>query len=146
MRTTPAAFVAVLLLAACRPTSASTDAVATPSPSGSAGVATILYELPKARTGDSNLTISALTVTLTKDGRAYVNGVELPNDEAIADRGRDQVGKVPRLIAVIDADGAVPYSRVIHAMDLLRQVGIREVAFGVQAVEPPPPVAPPPRR
>jgi biopolymer transport protein ExbD len=124
------ALVALLALVALGPAcNKAKGTCADPAPSASA--AAIPVQLPKARTGDA-LPHSILTVVLAKDGSATLNGVPLPNDDAIRDRALEQRAKVPGdLTAVVSADRTIAYERVIHALDLLRQPGITQVAFGV---------------
>jgi len=90
----------------------------------------IPVDLPSGKTGEA--TAAPLTVTLTKAGALYVDGI--PSTEAelrrtlVAARGRD-----PELRAVIAADGAVPHRRVIGVIDLLRQEHVERFAINVDA-------------
>jgi biopolymer transport protein ExbD len=92
----------------------------------------IPVDLPSGKTGEA--TAAPLTVSLTKSGALYVDGV--PSNEAelreklVAARRRD-----PELRAVIAADGAVPHRRVIGIIDLLRQEHVERFAINVDADE-----------
>jgi biopolymer transport protein ExbD len=92
----------------------------------------IPVDLPSGKTGEA--TAAPLTVSLTKTGALYVDGV--PSSEAelraklVAARRSD-----PELRAVIAADGAVPHRRVIGIIDLLRQEHVERFAINVDADE-----------
>ena len=92
----------------------------------------IPVDLPSGKTGEA--TSAPLTVSLTKTGALYVDGV--PSSEAelreklVLARRSD-----PELRAVIAADGAVPHRRVIGIIDLLRQEHVERFAINVDADE-----------
>jgi biopolymer transport protein ExbD len=92
----------------------------------------IPVDLPAGKTGEA--TSAPLTVSLTKTGALYVEGV--PSSEAelreklVVARRSD-----PELRAVIAADGAVPHRRVIGIIDLLRQEHVERFAINVDADE-----------
>jgi biopolymer transport protein ExbD len=92
----------------------------------------IPVDLPSGKTGEA--TTAPLTVSLTKTGALYVDGV--PSSEAelreklVVARRSD-----PELRAVIAADGAVPHRRVIGIIDLLRQERVERFAINVDADE-----------
>lgn len=92
----------------------------------------IPVDLPSGKTGEA--TTAPLTVSLTKTGALYVDGV--PSSEAqlrerlVLARRAD-----PDVRAVIAADGAVPHRRVIGIIDLLRQEHVERFAINVDADE-----------
>src|SRR4051812_5760969 len=90
----------------------------------------IPVDLPSGKTGEA--TAAPFTVSLTKQGSLYVDGVPASEAELrqtlIAARRRD-----PELRAVIAADGAVPHRRVIAIIDLLRQEHVERFAINVDA-------------
>lgn len=92
----------------------------------------IPVDLPSGKTGEA--TTAPLTVSLTKTGALYVDGV--PSSEAQL-RERLVVARRadPELRAVIAADGAVPHRRVIGIIDLLRQERVERFAINVDADE-----------
>lgn len=92
----------------------------------------IPVDLPSGKTGEA--TAAPLTVSLTKTGALYVDGV--PSSEAQL-RERLVVARRadPELRAVIAADGAVPHRRVIGIIDLLRQERVERFAINVDADE-----------
>jgi biopolymer transport protein ExbD len=73
-------------------------------------------------------------VVLAADGRTYANGRALKNDDAILAEAAAAHAKNPEIRAVIKADSAVSHGRVIHVLDLLKQVGVTKIAFGVAPV------------
>jgi biopolymer transport protein ExbD len=85
--------------------------------------------LPKAATGDAIQVVFA--ISLTRDGRAYIDGKPVSTDDAIRARAADELAQHPELRAVIQADGDVPHRRVIHVMDLLSQARVTQIAFGI---------------
>lgn len=91
-------------------------------------------DLPKAATGSEVQQIFALS--LRADGGTFVDGSPSPHDQDLLQRARAALGKNPELRAVVQADGAVPHRRVMHALDVLRQAGLSRVAFGVQKGSP----------
>lgn len=90
----------------------------------------IPVDLPTGKTGEA--TSAPLTVSLTKAGTLYVDGVPASEAELrqrlVSARGRD-----PQLRAVIAADGAVPHRQVIGIIDLLRQEHVERFAINVNA-------------
>jgi len=85
--------------------------------------------LPKATTGEALQVVFA--ISLTSDGKAFIDGKPVPGDEAIKTRAADELAQHPDLRAVIQADGEVPHKRVIHVMDLLSQAHVSQIAFAV---------------
>jgi biopolymer transport protein ExbD len=90
-------------------------------------------DLPKAASGGEVQQV--FSVALLPDQRLLVEGVAL-SDEQLLSKARDAISRNPELRAVIDAAGNVPHSRVLSALDVLRQAGLSRVAFGV-APKPP---------
>ena len=85
-------------------------------------------DLPRAsQTEEVQLVFS---VVLPATGPTLVNGEPAMSDATFARRADDAFSRNPRVRAVIDADGAVPHRRVIHALDLIKRSGITRVAFG----------------
>jgi len=85
--------------------------------------------LPKSATGETVQLIFA--IALYADGSATVNGQRLANDDQILALARAEHQAHPDVRAVVQADGKVLHERVIHAVDLLSQAGISQIAFGV---------------
>jgi biopolymer transport protein ExbD len=90
----------------------------------------IPVDLPKGKTGEA--TTAPLTVSLTKAGSLYVDGV--PNSEAqLREKLAEARRADPELRAVIAADGAVAHRQVIRVIDLLRQEHVDHFAINVDA-------------
>jgi biopolymer transport protein ExbD len=91
-------------------------------------------DLPKAATGGEVQQIFSLS--LRSDGTTYIDGVAAARDQDVLGRARESLARHPDLRAVVEADGTVQHSRVMHALDILRQAGLARVAFGVQSGPP----------
>jgi biopolymer transport protein ExbD len=87
-------------------------------------------DLPKAATGGEVQQI--FSVALRADGSTFVDAEAVPQDRDLLARARAALARHPELRAVVQADGSVQHSRVMHALDILRQAGLSRVAFGVQ--------------
>jgi biopolymer transport protein TolR len=98
------------------------------------GHKSISVDLPKARTGADAQEV--FSVVLIMPTGLQVNGDILSDDDALLARATVAAKSAPEIRAVVKADGAVPHSRVMHALDQMRLAGISKVAFGV--VPPPP--------
>jgi biopolymer transport protein ExbD len=90
----------------------------------------IPVDLPTGKTGEA--TTAPLTVSLTKAGSLYVDGV--PCSEAqLREKLQAARRADPELRAVIAADGSVQHRRVIGVIDLLRQEHVDRFAINVDA-------------
>jgi biopolymer transport protein ExbD len=85
-------------------------------------------DLPKAASGGEVQQI--FSVSLLPDQSMLLDGTPVTDEQLLA-KGRAALRAQPELRAVIDAAGSVPHSRVLGALDVLRQAGITHVAFGV---------------
>jgi biopolymer transport protein ExbD len=90
----------------------------------------IPVDLPTGKTGEAST--APLTVSLTKTGSLYVDGVPCSEaqlrEKLVGARRAD-----PELRAVIAADGAVAHRQVIRVIDLLRQEHVDHFAINVDA-------------
>jgi len=86
-------------------------------------------DLPKAATGGEVQQIFSLS--LRADGSTQVDGVPTDGDEVVLRRAREALARHAELRAVVQADGNVPHSRVMHELDVLRQAGMSRIAFAV---------------
>ena len=86
-------------------------------------------DLPKAATGGEVQQIFSLS--LRADGCTQVDGAPAEKDEVVLGRAREALARNAELRAVVQADGSVPHSRVMHELDVLRQAGLSRIAFGV---------------
>jgi len=96
---------------------------------------TVPLDLPKASAGTSDVQV-VFSIVMAADGRAFVDGKQVTNDDAILGLGRDAEQAHPDMRAVIKADAAVTHGRVIHVLDLLKQAHINKIAFGVSPIAP----------
>jgi biopolymer transport protein ExbD len=86
-------------------------------------------DLPKAATGGEVQQIFSLS--LRADGSTQIDGDPADKDEVVLARAREALAQNSELRAVVQADGSVPHSRVMHELDVLRQAGLSRIAFGV---------------
>ncbi len=87
-------------------------------------------DLPKAATGGEVQQI--FSVSLRADGTTYVDSERVANDQALLARAQQALTEHPELRAVVQADGTVQHSAVMHVLDVMRQAGLSRIAFGVQ--------------
>jgi len=71
------------------------------------------------------------SLSLRADGTTHVDGVATDGDQVVLRSAREALARHAELRAVVQADGSVPHSRVMHGLDLLRQAGLSRIAFGV---------------
>ncbi len=90
----------------------------------------IPMDLPTAATGGAVQQV--FSVALTADGLTLTDGKPIGNDSDFLQRARAVRAAAPEVRAVIQADGSVPHSRVMHALDVLRQAGVERIAFSVR--------------
>jgi len=86
-------------------------------------------DLPKSASAETVQLVFA--VALYADGTTSVNGQPVATDAALLSMARQQHQAHPDLRAVVQADGKVLHERVVHAIDLLSQAGVTQIAFGV---------------
>jgi biopolymer transport protein ExbD len=91
----------------------------------------IKVDLPKAASG-TDQTRTTLAVTLTKDGRLYLNG-ELSDEAKVVGQIASELPKNSDLQAIIAADKIVPHGSVVHIIDLVRRAGVRKFAINVDS-------------
>jgi biopolymer transport protein ExbD len=87
-------------------------------------------DLPKAATGGEVQPV--FSVSLRGDGTTFADQALVPGDTDLLARAQRALARDRELRVVVQADGQVPHSRVMHALDVLRQAGVTRIAFGVQ--------------
>jgi biopolymer transport protein ExbD len=87
----------------------------------------IKVDLPKAASG-SEQTKTTLALTLSKEGRLYLNGQASSDEEVVRHIGVE-LPKNPDLQAIIAADKAVPHGDVIHVIDMVKRSGVHRFAI-----------------
>jgi biopolymer transport protein ExbD len=90
-------------------------------------------DLPQARHAEDVQVV--LSVVLPAAGGTLIDGEPVADDEGFLRRTRAAAARDAQVRAVIDADGAVPHRRVIHALDLLKAAGVAKVAFGTRPAD-----------
>ena len=103
----------------------------------------IKVDLPKAASG-SDQTRTTLAVTLTKEGRLYLNG-DLADEAKVVQQIATELPKNPDLQAIIAADKVVPHGSVVHIIDLVKRAGVRKFAINVDSSQAVPNLAAPAR-
>ncbi len=89
----------------------------------------IEVELPQASTGEGTEP-TTLALTLTKEGKLYLNGQETDEPRLIA-YIPEVVAADPKVQAIIAADKEVSHGAVIHLIDVIRQKGIFKFALNI---------------
>ena len=79
---------------------------------------TLEVDLPRAAHGGETLQ-GLINVVLDKDGRIFFDGAEVTEEDLLARIG-DSVAKDPQTRAVISADQALNYGRVMHLIDEIK--------------------------
>jgi biopolymer transport protein ExbD len=109
--------------------------------------ASLRVELPKAASGGSRVE-STINLVYGKDGKLLLNGKEVPSLAEAARIIRSEATANPKTQAVIAADKAVAYGRVVELIDLVKQNGVSAFALDIERGAPPvpseTPIAPPP--
>ncbi len=72
-----------------------------------------------------------LGVDIAADGTISYEGKPIAGDDELLEIARKAVREDPTLRAVIRADANAKHGRVMHALDLLKLVGISKIAFAV---------------
>ena len=91
-------------------------------------------DLPQASEGKELQVV--FSVLLPKDGRIFVNGSVVANQEALEKRASEALKNDNKLRAVIQADGDVAHREVIAILDTLKRAGVSRIAFGALPLEP----------
>jgi biopolymer transport protein ExbD len=89
----------------------------------------ININLPKAASGEET-TPSQLSVSISADGKAFVNG-RPASDEEISAAAKEGSANKPDMQAIIAADKDVPHGRVISIIDLVKSAGITKFAITI---------------
>lgn len=82
---------------------------------------------PKMATGGD--VPSALRVSVTVDGKLFVNGDAFPDDAAAVARIKAIAAQTGKPKAIIAGDTRTQYGGVMHAIDLVQQAGITAIAL-----------------
>ena len=89
------------------------------------------FDLPKAATGGATQVV--FTVAIDAAARIQADGRVMKDDEELKQVAKEALARDKELRTVVQASTAVPHGTVIHVLDELRKVGVRRIAFGVDA-------------
>lgn len=92
----------------------------------------IPMDLPKGATGEA--TVTTLSLSIDAAGAMYLDA-EPVSEAVLSEKVRAAYGADKETRAVIAADGKVPHSKVVHAIDLLRRENVTKFAINVQPEE-----------
>ncbi len=88
----------------------------------------IIVDLPTAATAGSLKPQSPVILSLTKEGRLFLNQ-EPVTLEALTAGLRAQAVQSPQMRVTINADAQVSHGRVVSVLDAVRQAGLQRVSF-----------------
>jgi biopolymer transport protein ExbD len=142
MRPRVALFLAAFALAACSvpPSTPGSPAVVVLAPLPASSVAPprappeaspVAIDLPTSREPPSKLPL--LVVDLMADGSMSIDGKPVEDVDVRAE-ARRALAKSTEIRAVVRADKAAVYGRVVHLIDVLHQAGIARIALAVAPV------------
>ena len=87
-------------------------------------------EIDKAKMATGGEVQSTLRVSVTADGKLFVNGDSYPDDAAAIARIKSIAASVPgKPKAIIAGDQHTQYGGVMHAIDLVQQAGVTAIAL-----------------
>lgn len=92
--------------------------------------ASIAVDLPRAASKGESVS-STLNIVIDREGRLFLDGAP-SSDEALARRVAQEKQRDASVQAVIAADREVVYERVIAAIDILKQGGIKRFALNIE--------------
>jgi len=101
----------------------------------------IEIQLPRAAHG-AQLVPSTLTVTLTREGRLYLNGAQVTH-EALRDAVQAAVRKDRRTQVIIAGDKNVSHGHVVWVLDLVKALGVTSFAIQIDPAGLTPPLQDP---
>jgi biopolymer transport protein ExbD len=89
----------------------------------------IEVELPRAANA-TTLKPTTIAVTLTSDGKLYLNDKPVTPDE-LRNQVAAAVAKDPKIQVVISGDKAVSHGRVVWVLDLVKSLGVTSFAIQI---------------
>jgi biopolymer transport protein ExbD len=91
---------------------------------------TIEVDLPRAANGGETVQ-GLVNVVIDKDGKLYFDGAEVAEDE-LTRKVSEALAKDKDTRAIITADQALPYGRVMRLIDVVKGQGIAKFALNIQ--------------
>jgi biopolymer transport protein ExbD len=98
----------------------------------------IEVQLPKAANSTA-VPATTLAVTLTREGRMYLNGVET-TPAALRATVQAAVAKDPKTQTIISGDKDVSHGRVVWVLDLVKSLGVTSFAIQIDPAGMTPPL------
>jgi biopolymer transport protein ExbD len=102
---------------------------------------TVEVDLPRAAHGGETVQ-GLVNVVIDKDGKLFFDGAEVAEDE-LSRKVSEAVAKDKDTRAIISADQALPYGRVMRLIDVVKGQGIAKFALNIQKDAAPTPAATP---
>jgi len=90
----------------------------------------IEIDLPRAANGGESVGVM-LNVVLARDGKLYLDGVEI-DEPALVQKVAAAVEKDRDARAIISADRASPYGRVVRVIDVIKGGGVARFAINIE--------------
>ena len=98
----------------------------------------IEIQLPKA-SQSSTANPTTLAITLTREGRMYLNGAET-TPAALRAAVQSAIAKDPKTQAIIAGDKNVSHGRVVWVLDVVKSLGVTSFAIQIDPAGMTPPV------
>ena len=98
----------------------------------------IEIQLPKA-SQSSTANPTTLAITLTREGRMYLNGAET-TPAALRTAVQSAIAKDPKTQAIIAGDKNVSHGRVVWVLDVVKSLGVTSFAIQIDPAGMTPPV------
>jgi biopolymer transport protein ExbD len=92
---------------------------------------TVEVDLPRAANTQDKTVEGPVMVTMDKDAKTYLDGAEVRDDELVA-KMKAAVAKNKDVRAIISADQALNYGKVMGLIDLVKEAGIGKFALNIQ--------------
>jgi len=86
-------------------------------------------EVEKPKEASGGAITAPLRVTVTQDGKIFVNGDTFPDDAGAVAKISDIVGKSGVSKAIIAGDRRTAYGGVMHAIELLHEANVTAIAL-----------------
>jgi biopolymer transport protein TolR len=92
---------------------------------------TVEVDLPRAANTQDKTVQGPVMVTMDKDAKLFLDGVETLEPELVA-KMKAAVAKDKDVRAIISADQALNYGKVMGLIDLVKEAGIGKFALNIQ--------------
>jgi len=92
---------------------------------------TVEVDLPRAANTQDKTVQGPVMVTMDKDAKVFLDGIELPEAEMLV-KMRAAVAKDKDVRAIISADQTLNYGKVMGLIDLVKEAGIAKFALNIQ--------------